>query len=136
MPEVPEGTNGTSGTPFHSVLVEKTIDSPVGLTTGARPGQLLSRLQAGSKWLRCQHAKYVNDDPAAATDEEFSAALAGWDLLEQELRSTGHTECVFGAGQRCLEEAPATCDWCIAEPLEVTTTAPPSFGGVQGTLLP
>ena len=71
------------------------------------------RLRAGAKWLKEQHTLWVNDDPAAATDAEFSKALAGWDAMERVFRCSGYDGCIFAPDAACLQDAPVSCDACL-----------------------
>jgi hypothetical protein len=73
---------------------------------------LMTRLQAGSRWLSEQHAAWLEDQAEMAGEQEFSEALAGWDALERQLRLTGYPYCIFGPGKRCPAGAVATCDDC------------------------
>jgi hypothetical protein len=96
--------------------------------------QVLSRLQAGSRWLGDQHQKYLADDPTAVSDTQFSAAIAGWDLMERELRATGYADCVMGTGERCPTHTPVVCDACAVLP-KASHAVPAAIGGIQGKLL-
>lgn len=79
---------------------------------------ILSRLRAGQRWLTNQHRLWLGDDSAAASDEEFSRALAAWDALERVFRCTGYTGCIWGADKHCSEDGPVVCDGCVKEPIE------------------
>jgi hypothetical protein len=75
---------------------------------------LLSRLQAGSKWLTAQHKAWLEGQ--GVSDERFSAALEAWDSLERILRQVfGYDGCIFGPDRRCPGEAHAICDFCAAK---------------------
>jgi hypothetical protein len=74
---------------------------------------VLSRLRAGTEWLTAQHQAWFVDRPNAESDERFSTALEGWDLLERKLRQEfGYEGCIHGPGQRCPEDVPVVCDFC------------------------
>ncbi|MFQ6026920.1 MAG: hypothetical protein ACE5Q6_05320 [Dehalococcoidia bacterium] len=75
--------------------------------------QLLSRLQAGSRWLTAQHRAWMDAAPDAASDERFSVALATWDEMERSLRLVfGYEGCVMGPDQHCPEDGLVVCDAC------------------------
>jgi hypothetical protein len=74
---------------------------------------LLGRLQAGQRWLTEQYGRWLDGGSDAASDEEFSKALGGWDALEKGLRGLGYLGCVCGPGQHCPEDAPVRCDSCV-----------------------
>jgi diadenosine tetraphosphatase ApaH/serine/threonine PP2A family protein phosphatase len=75
---------------------------------------LLSRLQAGSRWLTAQHQAWLDSKPDAASDQRFSVALAAWSEMERSLRMVfGYEGCVFGPDQRCPKDAPVICDACV-----------------------
>ena len=75
--------------------------------------RLGGRLQVGQQWLARQHGRWLADDPQAATNGQFSRALAGWDALERVFRSTGYTGCIWGQGKSCPEESVVRCDGCV-----------------------
>jgi hypothetical protein len=80
----------------------------------AESDKLLSRLRAGTEWLTAQHKSWLDGNPYAESDERFSAAVEGWDLLERKLRQEfGYEGCIFGPDQRCPEDAPVRCDACV-----------------------
>jgi hypothetical protein len=80
----------------------------------AESEKALSRLRAGTEWLTAQHKAWINDQPEGATDERFSTALEGWDLLERKLRKEyGYEGCIFGPGQHCPADSPVCGDSCI-----------------------
>ena len=115
------------GVPALTELTEPPYGSSVSVLQGtfsgetcSRPAQdalsdhLLSRLQAGSRWLTAQHQAWLDDKEDAASDERVSVALDGWDEMERSLRLVYDYEgCVFGPDQRCPEDAPVTCDFCV-----------------------
>jgi hypothetical protein len=75
---------------------------------------LLSRLQAGSKWLTAQHKAWLEGNPDSASDARFSTALDAWAELKRSLRAVfGYEGCVFGPDRRCPEDAPVLCDFCV-----------------------
>ena len=82
-------------------------------TPGALSDHLLSRLQAGSRWLTSQHQVWLDDEEDAASDERFSVALEGWDEMERSLRMVyGYQGCIYGPQQRCPEDGVISCDGC------------------------
>jgi hypothetical protein len=91
-----------------SELSEKSTYQPT-----SESEKVLNRLRAGTEWLTAQHKAWINDQPEAATDERFSTALEGWDLLERKLRQEfGYEGCIFGPAQHCPADSPVTCDAC------------------------
>jgi hypothetical protein len=88
---------------------EKSPFQPNDLTN-----HLLSRLQSGSHWLTAQHQAWLEGKPDAANDERFSVALAAWTEMERSLRQVfGYEGCICGPDQRCPEDAPVTCNFCM-----------------------
>ena len=87
------------------------------LTTLQRQSDnLLTRLQAGTKWLTHQHEQWLSNAPTAVNDERFSASLNLWWAIEQTVRQVyGYEGCVLGPGEHCPESAPVTCDSCMAQ---------------------
>ena len=75
--------------------------------------RLGARLQVGQQWLARQHGRWVLGDPKAATDEQFSRALAGWDALERVFRCAQPSGCIWGPGKFCSTDAVALCDGCV-----------------------
>lgn len=76
--------------------------------------ELLRRLQRGQRLLTEQRQLWLDGDPQAASDEQFSDALARWDALERVFRCTKYTACIWGPGRSCPEDAPGLCDGCVA----------------------
>jgi hypothetical protein len=77
---------------------------------------LLSRLQAGSRWLTTQHEAWLEGKGNAASDERFSATLVAWDGLERVLRQVyGYDGCIFGPDRRRPGEAAVVCDFCTSK---------------------
>lgn len=74
------------------------------------------RLQNGSSWLAKQHNRYLANDPTAASNGKFGAALAAWTQLEQLWRCAVPTGCVMGEKARCNEGAVVKCDDCVEQP--------------------
>ena len=109
--QVPEAPYVTSGTSLQGTLSEKTCSRP---DPDAFSDNLLSRLQAGTRWLTAQHKAWLDDKKDAAGDERFSVALAAWDEMERSLRMVYNYEgCIFGVDQRCPQDALVTCDGCL-----------------------
>jgi hypothetical protein len=82
------------------------------LTLGTE--QTLLRLKAGIRWLAIAHSEWVDGKPNAPTDDRFSTALEGWELLERKLRDEfGYEGCVLGPDQRCPDDGPVMCDACL-----------------------
>lgn len=73
---------------------------------------LCGRLQRGQQWLREQRLLWLAGNPRVVSDERFSAALAAWDALERVFRCSGYTECIWGPGRSCPDDAPGLCDGC------------------------
>jgi hypothetical protein len=93
----------------------------VEVATATNIKDLLARLKAGQKWLAVEHRLWITDDPQAASDAKFSAALAGWDSLERVFRCSGYAGCIWGPGGSCPEDSPVLCDGCVmgtAKPAE------------------
>ena len=100
----------TSGTSLQGTFSEKTFSRS---GSDAFSEHLLSRLQAGSRWLTAEHQGWLDDKEDAASDERFSVALAAWDEMERSLRRVyGNEGCIFGSDQRCPQNAPVWCDGC------------------------
>ena len=98
----------------------------------ASTSEMLRRLRVGQRWLTEQHRAYLAEDPAAASDEKFSIALAAWDQLERVFRCSGYQGCIWGEGQRCPKDAPVICDQCVDNP-EVEPSRQLSMEAVHGT---
>ena len=96
---------------MHGVISVGSVKSPT-LNDGLSD-QLLSRLQAGTRWLTAHHQAWLDAKPDAACDERFSQSLAAWDEMERSLRAVyGYEGCVQGPDQRCPEVAALVCDSC------------------------
>ena len=108
---VPEAPFVTSGTPIQGTYSGKTFSRP---GFDAFSDHLLFQLQTGSRWLTLQYQAWLDHERDAANDEEFSVVLATWTELEQELRESGYQACIYGAQQRCPQNAPVRCDSCVA----------------------
>jgi len=80
--------------------------------------EILRRLRAGQRWLTEQHRLFLANDPRAASDKNFSNAMAGWDELERVFHCSDYRGCIWGAGYRCPEDAPLVCYGCIDKPVE------------------
>ena len=98
-------------------LLSKAETSTVKLSSfqsDALSAHLLSRLQAGSRWLTAEHQAWLEDRKDAASDERFSVALDAWAGMERSLRLVyGYQGCVFGPSGRCPADAPVSCDRCL-----------------------
>ena len=77
------------------------------------PGTMQIRLQHGAAWLTKQHNLYLANDPAAASNQKFGAAMAAWDNLEQLWRCAAPTGCVMNETTRCGEGSVVQCDACV-----------------------
>ena len=111
MPRYGGGRSGkrafaTSATP----IVERSEENLEALSESAV--LLMARLRKGSQWLAEQHCLWLSEDPIASADVKFSHALASWTELERVFRCTGYRDCIFGADQRCPQDAPVTCNGC------------------------
>ena len=96
-----------------TATLERSGENPEALSESAV--LLMERLQAGSQWLTAQHQAWLDDEKGAASDERFSAALDGWAEMERSLRLVySYQGCIFGADQRCPQDAPVTCDGCLS----------------------
>jgi len=96
--------------PSSELLVEETVCYELNEFTK----KLLSRLQAGGRWLTAQQEAWVEGRKEAVDDEQFSQALVMWDGLEQTLRtSCKYSGCIFGPSEFCPEDAVVTCKTCV-----------------------
>ena len=77
---------------------------------------LIIRLRRGQRWLTEEHRSWMADDSRAASDEAFSAALAGWDQIERVLRCSVYTGCIWGVNRSCPQDAPVRCGGCVFGP--------------------
>ena len=109
--------------PSSTTQIQKSDCQPSSTLSTFKPDalsdHLLTRLQAGSDWLTIHHQAWLNGNPNAADDERFSKSLAAWGEMERSLRLVyGYEGCIFGPDQRCPEDAPVRCDFCIGEIVE------------------
>ena len=109
--ELLELVNQPSDSSKGTISVLSEISPP---RTDAFSDHLLSRLQAGSRWLTAQHQAWLDKKQGAASDERFSVALDAWAEMERSLRLVyDYQGCIFGPDQRCPEDAPVRCDGCL-----------------------
>jgi hypothetical protein len=75
---------------------------------------LILKLRRELIWLGEHHEKFINGDPTAITNKEFSRVWFDWDELERRLRQLGYTNmCIFGPANQCPEAVPVRCSWCF-----------------------
>jgi hypothetical protein len=98
--------------PCEPPMPSADIESP--FQPNAVTDNLLSRLQAGTRWLTASHQAWLAGKPDAASDGKFAAALAAWTEMERSLRLVfGHRGCIFCLDRRCPDDAPVVCDFCM-----------------------